>query len=115
MSVYDSRRRGLLIAAVGAGLGTLIPSVAAQQEDKNGTAWARWAGEIHERAVARLREILGKDAPNTKEGLHKLVDFLQKLDLINEAEAKLLHDLVEGIYRDADIDKIEKEIVSIFE
>lgn len=112
MTTSGTNRREMIVAAAGAGLAALVPSAAAQQSNghQGSPIPAQSVGEIHEREVARLRDVLGNDAPNTRAGLHKLVEYLRTSHLIDDQEAKLLHDLVESIYSAADLQKLEKEL-----
>lgn len=115
MSYSVGNRREMMIAAISVGVGALVPSAKAQSGGAGATPlMAQRAGETHERAVDQLKKVLGDDAPNSEKGLHKLVDFLESLHLIDGLEASLLHKLIEMLYT-ADWAKLEQEVSDLLE
>jgi hypothetical protein len=117
MKTSGTSRREMMVATLGVGLAALLPSASAQQSVGSEPAPSVFetAGQMHEKAVAYLREILGKDRPETRDGLYKLVRQLRDHHLIDDSEVQLLHELIDALYSGIELEKIEAKARGLLE
>ena len=116
MNCIEKNRRQMIRAAVGAGLGTLLSRAEAQGADQGPKLpfGPTEMGPIHGDMVARILETLGSASLHSREGMHKIVALLKSEGFINEAEAKLLHALVDALYEATDIGTLRTKIEAIY-
>ena len=110
-------RRGVIIAAAGASLGTLVPRAGAQQSiqvpsfsiDPSGI------GEHHRRAMEALQKVLGQRSINSPDGRNRVTDWLVELKLITKEEAELLKRLIDSISKRLPINDLSKSIDALYQ
>jgi len=113
MSSKNLDRRQLLIAATGMGLGSLIPTSAAQEPkpiDPND------AGKIHGKTLEEIASALGEKIKiDTRDGMLATLDLLVKAGVVGENDARVLKDLIYALFDPSeDPEKLKKNIEQLW-
>jgi hypothetical protein len=113
MNSKNLNRRQLLVAATGVGLGSLIPTSAAQEPkpiDPND------AGKIHGKTLEEIASGLGdKIKIDTRDGMLATLDLLVKAGVVSENDARVLKDLIYALFDPSeDPEKLKKNIEQLW-
>jgi hypothetical protein len=116
MNTNNISRRQLILTAAGAGLGVLVANRASGQNEPDIGLSALDAGKLHQEGMNKIANILGPTSAGTKEGMLKIVKYLQDNGLIDEKQAAIIADVINAVFDSVNADKLpdlEKMYVEI--
>ena len=108
-------RRQLLKASGPFALASLAPTESLAQTSGAAPLPAHDYAQRHFDTVVDIVSAYGTVEPISKAGLHLLVDFLVKRELIAREDAELLHGLVDGIFDSKQVEAVLKAIQDLDE
>lgn len=99
MNSKQVNRRQFVIATT-AGLGVLVPDIAAQtkRQEPKPPYPPQDAGPIHGDMLRRISEDLAGSEITAKEGLLKLVAMLRQTEVITDADASMLREMIDIVF-----------------
>jgi hypothetical protein len=115
MKANEIARRRVLVGAAAISLGGFAPSAAAQQSAQElGLPRPMAYGPIHGDMLSRISNALGRTVLDSKEGIFKLIDLLEKDVFVSKEDSELLKKLVDIILNSDSVAAMAREIESIY-